>query len=400
MRIYKKFLFIILILPLIFSLFIFQGCQNLEVEELKKEVEQLKAENTKKDVSPTTEIGINDIIFSISKSIFFIQTDKGIGTGFVVLQNGNSSYIVTANHVIDKNIKVKSYGTNQLYSPVLFSNDETNDLAILLLDNVVIPPIPWAVDNNNYPKIGDEVFAIGNPLGISGTLTKGIISNLDNNILQTDAALNPGNSGGPIINKYGQALAVVVWKAMLDKKTYAEGISIGITMNSLCSSLLNCNGSSKFALVQESIKKTNESTVSSNNNNINNSQTNAEYKFITAVYHLLDEYKLAFNHMNVYHGEHWIYNDPNQVALEDTFLVKLRELSDKLKGFSFPKSLSGYRENLVTAADDMCSFKEAQISSMRNNDWNGNVKYYNLYQSSVDSLFANYNNMSNAYNKK
>ena len=154
MRIYKKFLFIILILPLIFSLFIFQGCQNLEVEELKKEVEQLKAENTKKDVSPTTEIGINDIIFSISKSIFFIQTDKGIGTGFVVLQNGNSSYIVTANHVIDKNIKVKSYGTNQLYSPVLFSNDETNDLAILLLDNVVIPPIPWAVDNNNYPKIG------------------------------------------------------------------------------------------------------------------------------------------------------------------------------------------------------------------------------------------------------
>ena len=395
MRIFKKTIFIILIVLFIFSLFVFQGCRNTEIEELKKEIGELKAENVNQDEKQDKEIGVNEIVSSTQNSIFFIETENGIGTGFVVAKNLNSTYIVTANHVIGKNLKATSYATNQLYYPVLFSQDEANDLAILKLDNVTISPIQWAVDNGNYPKIGDEVFAIGNPLGYSGTITKGIISYLDSNVIQTDAALNPGNSGGPILDKHGQALAIVVWKAMLDKKSFAEGIAFGMRMEVLCNKLLDCSNGNKTP-----VDLGNYSNSDSSKKEFNNSQMDAEYNFITAVYHLLDEYNLAFNHMNVYHGENWIFNDPNQIALEETFLVKLRELSNKLKNFSYPKSLTKQREHLVKIADDICIYKEAQINSMKNDDWNGNVTYGDLYWSSVNSFFAYYGNISDEYNKK
>jgi hypothetical protein len=141
-------------------------------------------------------------------------------------------------------------------------------------------------------------------------------------------------------------------------------------------------------------------TTTTTAKSIDYTQMDAEYAFITDVYNLLNEYELAFNHMNVYHKEGWIFNDPNEIALEETFLVKLQELSDKLKSFSYPQSLINRRNNLISAAGEICIYKEAQINSMKNSDWEGNVNNHNSFSQALDSLYYNYNQMSDAFNNK
>ena len=92
------------------------------------------------------------------------------------------------------------------------------------------------------------------------------------------------------------------------------------------------------------------SNVSSNASSNENSyarNTNDEVTFLNNVCHILDKYNSAVNHMNTYHKENWVFNDPEEIALEETFLIKLRELSDELKSFSYPDSYTNQRNNFV-----------------------------------------------------
>ena len=126
----------------------------------------------------------------------------------------------------------------------------------------------------------------------------------------------------------------------------------------------------------------------------------AENAFLGKVYNLLDEYNAAINHVNVYHKQEWIFNDPEEIALEVTFLVKLQELSSKLKKFSYPQSYAGDRNNLIKISEEICIYKEAQIGYMRNNNYDGNIDSHNKFTDAVDSLFDYYNYMNDAYNSK
>ena len=128
--------------------------------------------------------------------------------------------------------------------------------------------------------------------------------------------------------------------------------------------------------------------VASNNDSFINDQQEAEYNYVWKVYHLLDEYKLTFNHMNVYHGEEWIYNNPDHINREITFLVKLQELSNKLRGFSYPQSFVDFRNHLVRSSEGICIYKEAQIHCMQNNDWNGNTADGELTISGMPRLWG------------
>lgn len=378
------------------------GCKATS-KEMSKVVEEEAISSKEKETREEPEervkdeyLEIDEILSLVSRSIFFIETTDGIGTGFVVHSAGNRSWIVTANHVIenckDENIKAISYYNNVVYSSFLYNFDSTNDLALLQINDTGSSPIVWASDNSHFPKLGDDILVIGNPLGLRGTLTKGIISYFDHYIIQTDAALNPGNSGGPMLNNYGEVLGIVVTKAMIDEKQYAEGISFGVRIESLCDSLISCSGSKREVAYSDLPSRAQKDERSSG--------WEAEYNFITNVYNLLGEYELAINHMNVYHGEVWYINDPNHINLEETFLVKLRELSNKLKGFHYPQSLSGYRNNLVRIADELCVYREELINCMKNNDYNGSVNNINMFSAVYGSLNDNYNSMSDEYNKK
>jgi Do/DeqQ family serine protease len=138
---------------------------------------------------------------------------SGIGSGVIVDKNG---YILTNNHVIQdaNDIKVKLSDSRIAKAKVIGSDPDT-DLAILKVDLKDLPIIPMG--NSDKLRVGDVVFAIGNPFGVGQTVTQGIVSathrqdlgiSTFENYIQTDAAINPGNSGGALIDAYGNLIAI------------------------------------------------------------------------------------------------------------------------------------------------------------------------------------------------
>jgi S1-C subfamily serine protease len=142
-----------------------------------------------------------------------------LGSGFVYDSQG---LIVTNNHVVDSvNTVDVTFTDGNTYSAKVLGRDAFSDLAVVKITDKFSEKIkPLAVGNSTDLRVGEQVAAIGNPFGLSNTMTKGIISQLGrlipnegNNfsipdVIQTDAAINPGNSGGPLLNMEGQVIGV------------------------------------------------------------------------------------------------------------------------------------------------------------------------------------------------
>ncbi len=159
----------------------------------------------------------------------YTQEATAVGTGFIVDQSG---YIVTNSHVVNdgdcKNITINLYDGDSLEAKLLW-NDSTLDLAVVKIDKTGLKAAE--LGDSDTLKIGSYAAAIGNPLGLTfeRSMSQGIISGLDRTItvssssslsgttmeglLQTDAAINSGNSGGPLLNMYGQVVGIASAKA-------------------------------------------------------------------------------------------------------------------------------------------------------------------------------------------
>ncbi len=130
------------------------------------------------------------------------------GTGCIVSSDGN---ILTGFHVIEgaKNIEITT-SNGQIYKAKFVAKpDSKKDLALLKIEGVnSLPTVSFA--DSEEVKVGQKVLSIGNPFGFSNTLTQGIISRIDyvKNRFQTDAAINPGCSGGPILNSSGEVIGI------------------------------------------------------------------------------------------------------------------------------------------------------------------------------------------------
>ncbi len=166
-----------------------------------------------KKVGPTV-VGINTKVRSTS--IFgTMQESEGSGSGIILTSDG---YIVTNNHVISgANSVTVVLNDGQTYDAKVTGADETTDLAVLKIDG---KNLPYAtLGNSSELEVGELAVAIGNPLGneLAGTVTVGYISALNRsitvddrqfNLIQTDAAINSGNSGGALINCYGEVIGI------------------------------------------------------------------------------------------------------------------------------------------------------------------------------------------------
>lgn len=157
------------------------------------------------------------------ESIFVITSGNALGSGFAIGEN----CVVTNAHVIDdrENIRVTTY-SGENHRAYLVGYDEDKDIAVLGIDGVKFTPI--AVADFQALKVGEEVYAIGAPKSMAYTLTKGVVSAKDRKVgnytyIQTDAAINEGNSGGPLLNDEGHVIGVNTLK-MLD----SEGIGLAI----------------------------------------------------------------------------------------------------------------------------------------------------------------------------
>jgi putative serine protease PepD len=172
----------------------------------------ISASDTKGDLAKT-------IYAAASPSVASVRTQDGSGTGFLVDSNGT---IVTNAHVAGNNdtVQVRFNDKGEYHEAKVLSVDASTDLAALKVDPSDVQGIrPLELADSDGATVGDSVVAIGYPLGLDRTATAGIVSGLERQIespngfsidkvIQTDAAVNPGNSGGPLLNDKGQVIGV------------------------------------------------------------------------------------------------------------------------------------------------------------------------------------------------
>ena len=136
----------------------------------------------------------------------------GVGSGFVIEDDG---YIVTNNHVVDnaETVKVRLADEREFDAEVIGTDPQT-DLALIKIDTTGLPEL--TLGDSDALRVGEDVIAVGNPFGLGGTVTRGIVSAMARDInagpyvdfIQTDAAINRGNSGGPLLNLEGEVIGV------------------------------------------------------------------------------------------------------------------------------------------------------------------------------------------------
>lgn len=166
-----------------------------------------------KDNDYRSEEFINVTVYErINPAIVLVEAQlaDGIssGTGCIINKSG---IILTSSHVVDKasHIEVTTSKGETYKAEVVEPSDKNGDLALLRIKpNKALPTIK--LGDSSLVKVGQKVLAIGNPFGFNGTLTTGIVSRIDyeRNKIQTDAAINPGSSGGPILNANGEVIGI------------------------------------------------------------------------------------------------------------------------------------------------------------------------------------------------
>ena len=204
-----------------------QGEDGLNLVSVAPGREPLTAGEIYDKVAPSTVtiIGIHGETYSV-------------GTGVIFTSDG---YIITNHHVVAGCVECEvwitdEYGVDAIYPARYVGGDEDKDLAVLKIEAQDLPAAEFGVSSDL--SVGDKVYAIGNPLGteLRSTFTDGIISAVDRNVdvdgitmtlLQTNTALNSGNSGGPLINVYGQVIGINTIKMMSGYDTI-EGLGFAI----------------------------------------------------------------------------------------------------------------------------------------------------------------------------
>ncbi|MBI5948222.1 MAG: trypsin-like peptidase domain-containing protein [Chloroflexi bacterium] len=183
---------------------------------------------------------------AILPSLVYIQTEgtadggasHGVGTGVVINQDGS---ILTAYHVVSGAtiIRVIFADGTQATAQIATAEPE-NDIAVLMPDGTPEIIVPAVLGGSGGVHVGDEAFAVGNPLGLVASMSAGVISGLNRKLpmqdgsgvleglIQFDAAVNPGNSGGPLLNRAGQVIGIVTALANPSNNDSFTGIGFAV----------------------------------------------------------------------------------------------------------------------------------------------------------------------------
>ena len=184
-------------------------------------------------------LSVADVVEKVLPSVVQIIASSGSGTGFIVNESG---LVVTNKHVVQGSSQVTlRLATGGQFRGKVIRQHPSLDLAYIEIDaNRAFTPI--AVGNSDEVRVGEAVIAIGFPLGrtlgLEPTVSVGIVSAKRNDRLQTDAALNPGNSGGPLLNVFGQSIGVVTSRLdSTDSGRAVAGIAFAIPINEVKSGM-------------------------------------------------------------------------------------------------------------------------------------------------------------------
>ena len=173
--------------------------------------EQNNIDVYRKNIASVVNIKSKAVTFDF---FYGLVPEEGQGSGFIIDKDG---HVLTNYHVIEEARQVEvSLHNRKTYRATIVGVDRSHDLAVL---QIKAPDLqPMTLGDSTHLQVGQKVYAIGNPFGLSGTLTRGIVSSIRSvqepdgmtidEAIQTDAAINPGNSGGPLLNWHGEVIGI------------------------------------------------------------------------------------------------------------------------------------------------------------------------------------------------
>src|SRR5262249_21076556 len=169
------------------------------------------------------------------------EVEQGVGSGVVVDDSGD---ILTSLHVVAKATEIKlTFADGTESFALVMTEQPEHDIAVLRASQPPARIVPATLGNPNAMHVGDEAFVVGNPLGLYSSMTAGVISGFDrsfqppnndrrlNGLIQIDAAVNPGNSGGPLLNREGQVVGIVAGLVNPAQQDAFAGIGFAVPIN-------------------------------------------------------------------------------------------------------------------------------------------------------------------------
>jgi S1-C subfamily serine protease len=200
-----------------------QRSDRAQITSLRHELAGLSAKSsilagkvsaTEKKLS-SSEAGVAPLAARVLRSVFTVDTPTGLGTGWVAWTRDGDTYLITANHVAQDAIfygthKVKIRQKSHSWTGTIIRTDSTNDLAVIRVNGTIAPALWQTPDPSLAPDPGDRLLLVGSPYGLEGTVTTGVVSRVAYDEIQTDAAANPGNSGGPAVDMNGNVVGVLL----------------------------------------------------------------------------------------------------------------------------------------------------------------------------------------------
>lgn len=220
-----------------------------ELAELRREVQALGGRdeklagrlNSAERTLKRREVGIAPLAARVLKSVFTVETDVGLGSGFAAWRDGSATYLVTAHHVVDGQptggVTIARKGGS--WAGTIEAVDPANDLALIRINGKPAGAEPlWQIPGERgRPKPGDQVILVGSPFGLQGTVTTGVVSRVSGKAIQTDAAANPGNSGGPAIDERGRIVGVLVSGV---NPALGQNLNFAVPIERVCVKLRDC----------------------------------------------------------------------------------------------------------------------------------------------------------------
>jgi S1-C subfamily serine protease len=218
--------------------------EQLTIKQVNTAVAQAMA-------SATPEPAYSSQVFRIIQpSLVLIQTksrdadgneEDKLGSGVIISDQAD---ILTALHVVENAVEIRvTFADGTQSSAQISSAQPEQDIAVLLPDQLPDLLVPAVMGNPNAMRVGDEAFAVGNPFGLYGSMSAGVISGFDRSfhtegsdqtiqgLIQIDTAVNPGNSGGPLLNRNGYVIGIVIGILNPTDEEFFVGIGFAVPIN-------------------------------------------------------------------------------------------------------------------------------------------------------------------------
>ena len=239
----------VLVALLVYNILV-PGPQQLTLREVNDTVAQALA-------SATPLPAYSSLVYRvIQPSLVLIQTESpgtngkvenGLGSGVVVDDSGD---ILTSLHVIAGASDIQlTFADGTQSSAIVMVEQPENDIAIVRASQPPAQLVPATLGNPNAMRVGDEAYVVGNPFGLYSSMSAGVISGFDRSfqppdsdrtlqgLIQIDAAVNPGNSGGPLLNRYGHVIGIVTGIVNPTEDDFFVGIGFAVPINAAVSGI-------------------------------------------------------------------------------------------------------------------------------------------------------------------